>query len=173
VELVNAWGWNKFTVLYEDGSGLVRLNSLLKMFDKKFRAVTVRQLDTRGNHRPVLRDIRFSGERNILLDCSIKTLPEVLKQAQQVGLMTSEQSYIITSLVSLLELYTIALASGPYPVNFLADSQNHITYLWCEAFTVVKIVVAVGAVAQKTVTSLHHIFVSCLFNDVISMVDVI
>jgi hypothetical protein len=100
VELVNVLGWRKFTVLYEDGSGLMRLSALLKMFDKKDKPVTVRQLDPQRNHRQVLRDMRMAGECNILLDCSIQTLPEVLKQAQQVGLMTDEQSYIITTLVS-------------------------------------------------------------------------
>jgi ionotropic kainate glutamate receptor 2 len=97
VELVSAWGWNKFTVLYQNGSSLVCLSNLLKMSDK---VVTLRQLDPHNNHREMLRDMRHSGENNIVLDCSIELLPEVLKQAQQVGLMTSDQSYIITSLVS-------------------------------------------------------------------------
>lgn len=100
MDLVSAWGWKKFTLLYEDASGLVRLSSLLTMFDKKDNPVTLRQLATHKNHRQILRDMRHAGERNIILDCSIETLPEVLKQAQQVGLMTSDQSYIITSLVS-------------------------------------------------------------------------
>jgi ionotropic kainate glutamate receptor 2 len=100
MDLVNAWGWKKFTVLYEDTPGLVRLGSLLTMFDKKDKPVTVRQLAAHKNHRQILRDMRNAGERHIILDCSIETLPEVLKQAQQVGLMTSDQSYIITSLVS-------------------------------------------------------------------------
>jgi hypothetical protein len=100
MELLNIFGWRKFTVLYEDRSGLIRLSELLKMFDKKDKPVTLRQLDPKGNHRQVMRDMKKSGERNILLDCSIQTLPEVLKQAQQVGLMTDEQSYIITTLVS-------------------------------------------------------------------------
>ena len=103
MELLNALGWRKFTILYEDGSSLVRLSSLLKMLDKKDKPVTVRQLvpqDPERNYRQVLRDMKMAGERNILLDCSIQTLPTVLKQAQQVGLMTDEQNYIITTLVS-------------------------------------------------------------------------
>jgi hypothetical protein len=100
MELLNALGWRKFTVLYEDGSSLARLSALLKTFDKKDKPVTVRQLDPQRNHRQVMRDMKMARERNILLDCSIQTLPDVLKQAQQVGLMTDEQSYIITTLVS-------------------------------------------------------------------------
>ncbi|PSN42074.1 hypothetical protein C0J52_16393 [Blattella germanica] len=102
-EMVTAWGWDSFTVLYEEPSGLTKLNSLLKLFDNKGKAVTVRQLDPLHNHRPVLREIKSSGERNIVLDCSTESLPEVLKQAQQVGLVTSDQNYIITS----MDLHTI------------------------------------------------------------------
>jgi len=100
IELLNELGWRKFTILYEDGPSLVRLSALLKMFVNKDNLVTVRQLDPQRNHRQVLRDMKMAKEHNILLDCSIQTLPEVLKQAQQVGLMTDEQSYIITTLVS-------------------------------------------------------------------------
>jgi len=100
MELLSTLGWTKFTILYEDGSSLLRLSALLKMSGKKNKPVTVRQLDPRRNHRQVLRDMKMAGEHNILLDCSIQILPEVLKQAQQVGLMTDVQNYIITTLVS-------------------------------------------------------------------------
>ncbi|KAJ4452356.1 hypothetical protein ANN_03889, partial [Periplaneta americana] len=105
VEMVSAWGWKSFTLLYEDAASLVRLSSLLQMFDSSGQAFTMRQLDPHGNHRDVLRAMRQSGERNIVLDCSVEGLPEVLKQAQQIGLMTSDQSYIITC----LDLHTIDL----------------------------------------------------------------
>lgn len=50
--------------------------------------------------RKELREIKDSGETKLLLDCSIGILFDVLTQAQQVGLMVSEHSYIIASLVS-------------------------------------------------------------------------
>ncbi|KAJ9588778.1 hypothetical protein L9F63_017937 [Diploptera punctata] len=109
VEMVTAWGWKTFTLLYEDSSGLIRLNSLLKCMIT-VKGVTIRQLDPLHNHRTVLRRIRNSGEKNIILDCSIELLPEVLKQAQQVGLMTPLHNYIITS----LDLHTIDLEPYKY-----------------------------------------------------------
>ncbi|KAG8227033.1 hypothetical protein J437_LFUL013820, partial [Ladona fulva] len=96
-DLVRAWRWKSFTVIYEDDDGLVRLNELLKLYDPKGYTVTVRQLDHGDNYRKGLRKIKNSGETNIVLDCSINILYEVLKQAQQVGLMTSQHNYIITN----------------------------------------------------------------------------
>lgn len=47
----------------------------------------------------MFRQIRQTQETNILLDCSIEWLPEVLIQAQQTGLMIENYNYIITCLV--------------------------------------------------------------------------
>ena len=51
-------------------------------------------------YRPILKDIKRSGETHIVLDCRTLSIPDVLKQAQQVGIMTTYHSYFITSLVS-------------------------------------------------------------------------
>ena len=50
--------------------------------------------------RPLLKDIKASGETRIVLDCKTEHIQEVLKQAQQVGVMTAYHNYFITSLVS-------------------------------------------------------------------------
>lgn len=64
----------------------------------------VKQLDFGDNYRETLKEVKYSGSNNIILDCPIEVLPEVLKQAQQVGLMVAEYSFIIANLVSLLLL---------------------------------------------------------------------
>ncbi|XP_071445424.1 glutamate receptor ionotropic, kainate 2-like [Hetaerina americana] len=110
VDLVKAWRWKQFTVIYEDDDGLVRLGELLKIYDPKGYTVTVRQLDQEGNYRYILRKIKRSGETNIVLDCSTEILYEVLKQAQQVGLMASHHNYIITN----PDLHTIDLEPFQY-----------------------------------------------------------
>jgi len=46
---------------------------------------------------------------NIVLDCTIEKLPEVLMQAQQVGLMAGHYNYMITNLVSCARLKNFAL----------------------------------------------------------------
>lgn len=74
--------------------------------------VTVRQLDITANknYRPQLRRVKLSPDKNIVLCSSIESLPEILKQAQQVGLMTDEHQFIITS----LDMHTIDLEPYQY-----------------------------------------------------------
>lgn len=48
-----------------------------------------------------MRRIKNTNQMNIVLDCSAEILFDVLLHAQQVGLMGTDYSYIITSLVSL------------------------------------------------------------------------
>ncbi|XP_015522024.2 glutamate receptor ionotropic, kainate 2 [Neodiprion lecontei] len=98
LQLAEDFEWKTFTILYESTENLIRMHDLLKRWDRSGHTVTVRQLSEGPNYRHVLRMIKTSGDPNIVLDCSIDILAEVLKQAQQVGLMTDKHSYIIASL---------------------------------------------------------------------------
>ncbi|XP_055615442.1 glutamate receptor ionotropic, kainate 2 isoform X2 [Toxorhynchites rutilus septentrionalis] len=112
LDLVVAFEWEDFTIIYESGPWLPSISDLLKMYDPKGYTVTVRQLDLglNGNYRPVLRRVKQSDDKRIILACSIEAMPEVLKQAQQVGLMTDHHQIIITS----LDLHTIDLEPYQY-----------------------------------------------------------
>ncbi|XP_049301470.1 glutamate receptor ionotropic, kainate 2-like isoform X3 [Anopheles funestus] len=112
LDLIVAFEWKDFTILYESGPWLPGISDLLKMYDPKGYTVTVRQLDLRlnGNYRAVLRRVKLSDDKRIILACSIESMPEVLKQAQQVGLLTDHHQIIITS----LDLHTIDLEPYQY-----------------------------------------------------------
>ncbi|RZF41431.1 hypothetical protein LSTR_LSTR000145 [Laodelphax striatellus] len=105
-DLVRMSHWKSFTVIYEDNDGLMRLNKLLTFYDKKGYPVTVRQLSSDDNHRPILRRVKNAGETFIVLDCSIGKLYSVLEQAMQVGLMGDDINYIVTN----LDMQTIDLS---------------------------------------------------------------
>ena len=47
----------------------------------------------------MLKDIKAGGETHIILDCRSENIHEILKQAQQVGIMTAYHTFLITSLV--------------------------------------------------------------------------
>ncbi|XP_066979529.1 glutamate receptor ionotropic, kainate 2-like isoform X4 [Macrobrachium rosenbergii] len=87
--------WKNFVILYDSNDGLVRLQSLLQ--EKAF-SITIRQLNSDGDYRPLLKSIKRSGETCILLDVAQETIFTVLKQAAQIGLMTDYYNYFITSL---------------------------------------------------------------------------
>uniref|UniRef100_A0A182K4K3 Uncharacterized protein n=1 Tax=Anopheles christyi TaxID=43041 RepID=A0A182K4K3_9DIPT len=112
LDLVVAFEWKDFTILYESGPWLPSIADLLKMYDPKGYTVTVRQLDLRlnGNYRAVLRRVKLSEDKRIILACSIESMAEVLKQAQQVGLLTDHHQIIVTS----LDLHTIDLEPYQY-----------------------------------------------------------
>lgn len=75
------------------------MHELLKKYDNKGYTVTVRQLDITDdkNFRHQLRRVKHSDDKNVIISCSIDTLPEILMQAQQVGLLTEDHQFIITT----------------------------------------------------------------------------
>ena len=119
VDVIHTWDWKTFTILYEEEEAMVRLQHLLKVSTTSGYKINVRKMPQTDNFRyyfviyifqfkfsiisatsrPLLKEIDDKGERHIVLDCSAETLAVVLKQAQQVGLITSSYSFFITSLV--------------------------------------------------------------------------
>ncbi|XP_073988845.1 kainate-type ionotropic glutamate receptor subunit 1D isoform X1 [Rhodnius prolixus] len=98
VQLVEAFGWKSFTIIYESNEGLVRLQELLKAHGPSDFPIAVRQLPEGNDYRPLLKQIKNSAESHIVLDCSTEKIYNVLKQAQQIGMMSDYHSYLITSL---------------------------------------------------------------------------
>lgn len=99
-DLVTALDWQSFTIIYESGEYLVTVNELLQMYGTTGPKITLRRydLDLNGNYRNVLRRIRGAEDNSFLVVGSMETLPEFFKQAQQVGLLTSDYRYVIGNL---------------------------------------------------------------------------
>ncbi|RVE50834.1 hypothetical protein evm_004583 [Chilo suppressalis] len=100
VDLVRAWGWKSFTIVYENSDGLVRLQELLKAHGPSELPVSVRQLPDSHDYRPLLKQIKNSAESHIVLDCATDRIRDVLQQAQQIGMMSDYHSYLITFFAS-------------------------------------------------------------------------
>ncbi|XP_022827826.1 glutamate receptor ionotropic, kainate 2 isoform X2 [Spodoptera litura] len=110
VDLVRAWGWRSFTIVYENSDGLVRLQELLKAHGPSELPVAVRQLPDSHDYRPLLKQIKNSAESHIVLDCATERIRDVLQQAQQIGMMSDYHSYLITS----LDLHSVDLEEFKY-----------------------------------------------------------
>nr|WJJ63363.1 glutamate receptor ionotropic 5 [Pachyrhinus yasumatsui] len=100
VHLVCAYEWSRVIILFEDNESLLRLAPILELNIQYKIHLIFRQLDkdSFGSYREVLNSIKKMQDNNILLDCSIDNLEEVLRQAQQIGIMTDNYKYIITNL---------------------------------------------------------------------------
>ncbi|KAL1451885.1 hypothetical protein WDU94_006220 [Cyamophila willieti] len=110
VDVVRSAGWTHFTIVYYDDDGLYRVKKLLEMDRIRGHPVVLRKLPDDGNFRSVFRRIKKSKETFILIDVPTVILHEVLKQAQQVGLMSSEQNFIINN----LDMHTVDLEPFKY-----------------------------------------------------------
>jgi ABC-type branched-subunit amino acid transport system substrate-binding protein len=107
-DFIQQVGWKSLVILYETEEGLVRLQEVLRLqqtFKGDGLKVTSRQLvgssrDEKGrpDYRPLLKEIKKSEERNIVLDCDFDRIHTVLEQAEQIELLTDYHSYLITSL---------------------------------------------------------------------------
>lgn len=95
--------------------------------------------------RPLLKDIKQLGENRIILDCKNDHVQEILKQAQQVGIMTAYHTFFITTLVRfgsdwalivVNSLCTIRRTNVKLLVTFLAtfslirSNNDHKSYFW-------------------------------------------
>eukprot|EP00095_Tigriopus_kingsejongensis_P005732 maker-scaffold28_size608977-snap-gene-0.9 protein:Tk05732 transcript:maker-scaffold28_size608977-snap-gene-0.9-mRNA-1 annotation:"glutamate receptor kainate 2-like isoform x4" len=112
-DMVMAMNWKSCLILYEESEGLVRLQEVLKLSPRKHEIrVQIRQLDPGpgGDYRPLLKDIKQMGENRIILDCKPEHIFEILKQAQQVGIMTAYHTFFITS----LDLHLVELEDFKY-----------------------------------------------------------
>uniref|UniRef100_A0A8C6SPS2 Glutamate receptor n=1 Tax=Neogobius melanostomus TaxID=47308 RepID=A0A8C6SPS2_9GOBI len=89
LDVVTFFKWRKLTVVYEDSTGLMRMQELIKAPAKFNLKVKIRQL-TPGNQdaRPLLKELKKDKEFFILFDCSYRMASELLKQLSSMGMMT-------------------------------------------------------------------------------------
>lgn len=100
IDYVNASNWQQATILYESSLWLRRAAVILETNNVLKNRISILDLDytTNNEFRPTLQTIRDSNNTNIILDCSIESLPIILRQAMEVGLMTKYYSWIIANL---------------------------------------------------------------------------
>lgn len=106
LDVVHTWNWKNVVLIYDSEESLARMSPFVSSFR---RWVTLRRIDLDhfGTYRSSLTSIKMTGATNFIIECSIEVLEEVLKQAQQVGMMTERHNYMITN----LDLQTIDLAA--------------------------------------------------------------
>lgn len=111
LDLINHCNWQGFTIVYENAPWLPLVDYILNNYDKG-HIITVRELDPgyTEDYRHRLREVKQSGDSNILICSSTEQLPTILTHAQQVGLMTDVHHFIITS----LDMHTVDMEAFKY-----------------------------------------------------------
>ena len=103
LDLIEAYGWKTITILYQDNDSFMTLKKILEKTANigpldQFRLVVKQLKKTENGYRDILKEVYLSESNLILLDCERKILEEVLKQCQQVGLISQDYYFLLTSL---------------------------------------------------------------------------
>lgn len=149
LDLITQYGWDSITILYQNNYSMARLKQI---FDKTSDAApnTIRyprhffqSLDgsqslifnrflakelvynEENGYRDVLKEVYMSKANIIVLDCEKELIGEVLKQAQQVGLISEGYYFLITS----LDTHTVDMENFKYGGTNFSTFRSIYTFL--------------------------------------------
>ena len=103
LDLLEAYRWTTVTILYQDNDSMMTLKEIFRRTTTagpigKMQVVVKRLVTNENGYRDVLREIFQSESKLIVVDCEKKILLEVLRQCQQVGLVSAGYSFFLSSL---------------------------------------------------------------------------
>ncbi|XP_068188830.1 glutamate receptor ionotropic, kainate 2 isoform X3 [Antennarius striatus] len=99
LDLVHFFKWKTVTVVYDDSTGLIRLQELIKAPSRYNIRLKIRQLPTETKDaKPLLKEMKKGKEFHIIFDCGHEMAAGILKQALAMGMMTEYYHYIFTTL---------------------------------------------------------------------------
>ncbi|XP_062890014.1 glutamate receptor ionotropic, kainate 3-like isoform X3 [Mobula hypostoma] len=111
LDLVQFLKWRTATVVYDDSTGLIRLQELITAPSRYNIRLKIRQLPIDSSDaRPLLKEMKRGREFRIIFDCSYTMAAQILKQAMAMGMMTEYYHYIFTT----LDLFALDLDSYRY-----------------------------------------------------------
>lgn len=97
-DIVADFEWKSFSVLYENGYSLMRLQDILQAHESLGKAVAIYQLPDDANLKPLLKRISKSGVNRFIVDCGLENLARIIQQGIQFN-MTKE--YIVSSVIAI------------------------------------------------------------------------
>ncbi|KAG9492879.1 hypothetical protein GDO78_001045, partial [Eleutherodactylus coqui] len=111
LDLVQFLKWKSATVVYDDSTGLIRLQELIMAPARYNIRLKIRQLPPESEDaRPLLKEMKRGREFRIIFDCSHTMAAQILRQAMAMGMMTEYYHYIFTT----LDLYALDLEPYRY-----------------------------------------------------------
>ncbi|XP_029475872.1 LOW QUALITY PROTEIN: glutamate receptor ionotropic, kainate 3 [Rhinatrema bivittatum] len=111
LDLVQFLKWRSATVVYDDSTGLIRLQELIMAPSRYNIRLKIRQLPVDSEDaRPLLKEMKRGKEFRIIFDCGHAMAAQILKQAMAMGMMTEYYHFIFTT----LDLYALDLEPYRY-----------------------------------------------------------
>uniref|UniRef100_A0A3P9NHQ0 Glutamate ionotropic receptor kainate type subunit 2 n=1 Tax=Poecilia reticulata TaxID=8081 RepID=A0A3P9NHQ0_POERE len=105
LDLVHFFKWRTVTVVYDDSTGLIRLQELIKAPSRYNIRLKIRQLPTETKDaKPLLKEMKKAKEFHVIFDCGHEMAAWILKQALAMGMMTEYYHYIFTTLAQTLSV---------------------------------------------------------------------
>ncbi|KAJ8412533.1 hypothetical protein AAFF_G00128690 [Aldrovandia affinis] len=99
LDIVQYYKWKTVTIVYEDSTGLMRLQELIKAPSRYNIKIKIRQLPTgNADARPLLKEMKKGKEFYVIFDCSYQTAADILKQIMSMGMMTEYYHFFFTTL---------------------------------------------------------------------------
>uniref|UniRef100_UPI00358EC70C glutamate receptor ionotropic, kainate 2-like n=1 Tax=Myxine glutinosa TaxID=7769 RepID=UPI00358EC70C len=99
LDLVQYHRWRLVTVVYQDSTGLIRLQELIKAPSRYNIKLKIRQLPVgTKDAKPLLREMKRGKEFFVIFDCGYIAAADILKQVLSMGMMTEYYHYIFTTL---------------------------------------------------------------------------
>lgn len=129
MDFMNASDWKQATILYESTHWLRRIAKIFETNNPNTNRMNARYLEYKINDgfRPTLLDVRDADETNIILECSTESLPTILRQAMEVGLMTKHFRWIIANLdTHSIDLKAYSYSGANITVFSLLNSNHEI-----------------------------------------------
>uniref|UniRef100_A0A2C9M9Z3 Glutamate receptor 1 n=1 Tax=Biomphalaria glabrata TaxID=6526 RepID=A0A2C9M9Z3_BIOGL len=124
-DAIQHWGWDQFTILYENNDGLTRLQEVLKTSDEiKTPQITVRKLEAISNsdYVSVLKDLKRRGEFRFIIDCDLRSITKILHAALKIKMISELFHYFFITLdLGLLDLEDYRYGSANITAYRLID----------------------------------------------------
>ncbi|KAK2106470.1 hypothetical protein P7K49_015984 [Saguinus oedipus] len=125
LDLVQYLKWRSATVVYDDSTGLIRLQELIMAPSRYNIRLKIRQLPIDSDDsRPLLKEMKRGREFRIIFDCSHTMAAQILKQAMAMGMMTEYYHFIFTTLGAKTNSWTHG-HYDPLPKTFDLDPSGN------------------------------------------------
>ena len=102
MDLIRARGWKSFTLVYEENEGIIKMKDILRLpalrgIDEVTK-MSIRQFSPGQSYKKLLKDMSKKFERNVILNVPLNRIKDILRSANEVGMMTEYHNYLITDL---------------------------------------------------------------------------